>query len=461
MNKISLKIGLLFYATIFLLESISMYFLHNNILHSRVHEELTALQTRGNNHREILQSSFREETMQHIALMEARTDTQVIITAPNGTILLTSNTVIPKMEASMKLKPNNVPYKGLILEDDWQHEKYIASVSPIKINGDLKGYVYMFQKTGKIKELISGLNRHFILASVLSLLFSFLIIIFLTRFVTRPLIHMSKATRDISKGDFSVSLPKLGNDELGDLGESIKVLAKDLETLKNERSEFLASISHELRTPLTYIKGYADIARRENTAPEERKKYLEIIFEEGEKLAELIKELFNLAKMDKNTFTIDKEAILLAPYLKNIIEKISPAIQERQMELQLICPENLTIAIDPVRFEQVILNLLDNARKYSEPNTKIMIEATETDLEMIIRIKDQGKGIPAEDLPRIFDRFYRVDKSRARSLGGSGLGLSIVKQLVEAHGGMISATSTPTSGTTFSIIVPKENRLSK
>ncbi|MGG5252094.1 ATP-binding protein [Neobacillus sp. SM06] len=461
MNKISIKIGLLFYAAIFLLESISLFFLHNNILHSRVQEELTALQTRGNNHREILQSSFRKETMQHIALMESRTDTQVVITAPDGTILISSNTVIPEISTIMRLRPDKVPYKGLILEDDWQREKYIASVSPILMKGKLKGYVYMFQKTGKIKALISNLSRHFILATVLSLLFSFLIILFLTRVITRPLIHMSKATRDISKGDFSVSLPKLGNDELGDLGKSIKVLARDLEVLKNERSEFLASISHELRTPLTYIKGYADIARREHTSPEEREKYLEIIFEEGDKLAELIKELFHLAKMDQNTFSIEKESILLAPYLHSMIEKISPAIKERQMELELHCPEKLTVEIDPVRFEQVILNLLDNARKYSEPNTKIVVEAKETESETVIAIKDHGKGIPAEDLPRIFDRFYRVDKSRARSLGGSGLGLSIVKQLVEAHGGKISASSSPQSGTTFSIALPKENRLSK
>ena len=462
MKKISIKIGLLFYAAIFLLESISLFFLHNNILHSRVQEELTALQTRGNNHREILQSSFRKETMQHIALMESRTDTQVVITAPDdGSVLISSNTVIPEISTIMRLRPDKVPYKGLILEDDWKREKYIASVSPITIKGQLKGYVYMFQKTGKIKSLISNLSRHFILATVLSLLFSFLIILFLTRVITRPLIHMSKATRDISKGDFSVLLPKLGNDELGDLGESIKVLARDLEVLKNERSEFLASISHELRTPLTYIKGYADIARRERTSQEEREKYLEIIFEEGDKLAELIKELFNLAKMDQNTFSIEKESIPLAPYLHNMIEKISPAIKARQMELELNCPEKLTMEVDPVRFEQVILNLLDNARKYSEPNTKIVVKAKETESETVIAIKDHGKGIPAEDLPRIFDRFYRVDKSRARSLGGSGLGLSIVKQLVEAHGGKISAVSSPQSGTTFSITLPKENRLSK
>jgi signal transduction histidine kinase len=264
---------------------------------------------------------------------------------------------------------------------------------------------------------------------------------------------MSEATKRISKGDFSVSLPKLGKNEIGELGESIKVLASDLEILKNERNEFLASISHELRTPLTYIKGYADIARRQDTAEQDRANYLGIIFEESEKLSKLVKELFNLAKMDENNFSIEKEEIHLRPYLQTIIEKVSPALKENHMDLILECPGVLYAQIDPIRFEQVILNLLDNARKYSEPNTKIAVKVRQEDGKVHIKVQDEGKGIPEEDLPRIFERFYRVDKSRTRALGGTGLGLAIVKQLVDAHGGTVGVTSSPKIGTTFEIIL--------
>jgi two-component system, OmpR family, sensor histidine kinase ArlS len=451
--KISFKIGLVFFVSIFLLESISMFFLHNNIIHSRVHEELNALQNRGNNHREILEDAFYEETVKHISLMESRTDTQVILTDPNGRIYMSSNKVTLQMKKIVKFTPKKVPYKGIILEDDWKNEPYIASISPITINGKVNGYVYMFQKTEKIKELISGLNHHFILAGVLSLVFMFFIIIFLTRFVTHPLIQISGATKRISKGDFSVSLPKLSNDEIGELGESIKILAGDLEILKNERNEFLASISHELRTPLTYIKGYAEVARRESTNPTEREKYLGIIFEEAEKLSKLIKQLFNLAKMDENNFSIEKETVHLAPYLKVIYEKISPAFRENNMDLILQCADNIHAEVDPIRFEQVILNLLDNARKYSEPLTETLISVEEKDKHISIKVQDHGKGIPEEDIPRIFERFYRVDKSRARALGGTGLGLSIAKELVEAHGGTITVTSIPDVGTVFEIVL--------
>ncbi|MBT2727392.1 HAMP domain-containing histidine kinase [Bacillus sp. ISL-75] len=453
MNKISVKIGVLFFIAIFILEGISMVFLHNNIIHSRVHEELTSLQTRGNNHREILEASFHDETIRHIAIMEAQTDTQVILTKPDGTIYMSSNKVADEMKKIMNIKLKSVPHEGLILEDDWKNEAYIASISPVIVDNKINGYVYMFQNTKKIKDLISGLNQHFLIAGLLSLLFMIIIIIFLTRFVTHPLIQMSEATKRISKGDFSVSLPNVGKDEIGELGESIKVLASDLEILKNERNEFLASISHELRTPLTYIKGYADIARRQGTNNEDRDKYLGIIFEETGKLSKLVKELFNLAKMDENTFSIEKEEVHLLPYFQTIIEKVSPALMDYQMEIILECPDHLYAKIDPMRFEQVILNLLDNARKYSEPQTKIDVVVKRIDGGIHMIVQDEGKGIPEEDLPRIFERFYRVDKSRTRALGGTGLGLSIVKQLVEAHGGTIEVSSSRNIGTTFELIL--------
>ncbi|MEH7439164.1 HAMP domain-containing sensor histidine kinase [Neobacillus drentensis] len=453
MNKISFKIGLLFFLAIFLLETISMFFLHNNIIHSRVHEELSALQTRGNNHREVLEASFHDETIRHIAMMEAQTDTQVILTKPDGSIYMSSNKVTDEMKQILRDTPKKIPHEGLILEDNWKNATYIASISPVVVDQQIDGYVYMFQNTQKIKDLISGLNQHFLLAGLLSLLFMIIIIVFLTRVVTHPLIKMSEATKRISKGDLSVSLPKLGKDEIGDLGESIKVLASDLEILRNERNEFLASISHELRTPLTYIKGYADIARRKETNEQDRKHYLDIIHEESLKLSNLVKELFNLAKMDENTFSIEKEEVHLRPYFHGIIEKVSPALKEQHMDLLLECTDDLYLAIDPIRFEQVILNLLDNARKYSEPYTQIKVEVKSMSGKVHIKVQDNGKGIPEEDLPRIFERFYRVDKSRTRALGGSGLGLAIVKQLVEAHGGTVEVKSSTNKGTTFEIVL--------
>ncbi|WP_175384396.1 sensor histidine kinase [Bacillus sp. FJAT-27225] len=358
MNKISLKIGFFFFLAIFLLETVLMFALHNNIIHSRVHDELSALKTRGNNHREILEKNFHEETIRHIALMESRTDTVVILTDSAGTIVMSSNEVAPAMEAIMAKRPSDISGLGVILEDDWKDKPYISSASPVDFQDGTVGTVFMFQGTDKIKELISGMNQHFLIAGLMSLLFMIGVIFFLSRFLTEPLVQMNEATKKIRKGDYSFTLPKRSRDEVGELGESIEILARELDRLKSERNDFLGSISHELRTPLTYIKGYAEIAQRPELDPGDRDKYLGIITEEASKLAKLVKELFNLARMDENTFSIDKISVELNPYLQGIFNKIAPVFEEKRMKLELVCPNDIAAIIDPVRFEQVILNLL-------------------------------------------------------------------------------------------------------
>jgi signal transduction histidine kinase len=158
-----------------------------------------------------------------------------------------------------------------------------------------------------------------------------------------------------------------------------------------------------------------------------------------------------MARMDVNTFTISKEIVQLSSFLQNIHEKVLPAFTNERIQLNLECKDDLFIDIDPSRFEQVILNLLDNALKYSNEYTVTTIKTTECNGWISISIIDQGVGIPPEDVPHIFDRLYRVEKSRARDTGGFGLGLSIVKQLVEIQGGTISVKSNLEQGTCFTI----------
>ncbi|MGA9225975.1 MAG: HAMP domain-containing sensor histidine kinase [Mesobacillus sp.] len=449
MDRISMKIGAVFFITILLVEGILFYFLHSSIIHSRIDEELASLQTRGNNHRDILETSYLEETIHHITSMESRTETHVVITDRNGEIVSASIPVDRTITEIIEKSPMHIVRDGLILEDDWQDKKYIASVSPL----DNNGAVYMFKNTQRVQGLIARLNKHFWLAGILLLSSMAIITLFLSRFITKPVIKMNEATLKIRKGDYSVALPRLGNDELGELGESIQVLADDLNHIKKQRNEFLASISHELRTPLTYIKGYADIAGKDGTAPEDRSRYLQIIHEEASKLSELIKGLFDLAKMDENTFTIHKEKFELCAFLRSIHSKIEPSYIDKEITLNLICDGEVYIEADPIRFEQIILNLLDNARKYSEAGSTTTIEVFEKSGKTHLLVKDEGKGIPKEDIPWIFERFYRVDKSRSKALGGSGLGLAIVKELVEAHGGKITCTSQLHAGSTFEIIL--------
>jgi signal transduction histidine kinase len=456
MKNLSLKLGLLFLLILFGLETFTFFFLHSTLVESRVEEELIALQTRGNSHRAILERHFDNDTISHVALMESEANTDVVITNIKKEMLGSSVKSSIIQEYIDRPIPS-VPREGQTIGDNWTDEDYISTVSPIKQEGQLIGYVYMFQDTVWIQSLISRLNEQFLLAGVIAVTFTITIIIFLSKALAKPLIKMKEATSQISKGDFSVSLPKTGDDELGDLAQSIQLLANDLSYLKEERSEFLSSISHELRTPLTYIKGYADIVQKRNLTAEERNQYLTIILEETNRLSDMVKNLFDLAKIDKNSFDIHKTPIDLHDFMRKIEAKFAPAFMDKRMILEVNCPEAIQLNADASRLEQIIFNLLDNSIKYSSPDGKTAINVSRHKKNIIIRIKDNGKGIPDHKLPYIFNRFYRVDKSRTRALGGTGLGLAIVKELIHAHGGTITVKSRENAGTEFELVFKGDN----
>jgi len=296
-----------------------MFFLHTSLTNSRGEEELTSLQARGNSHRTILERNFDKETLAHIVLMESEEDTDVVITNISGTILASSNPH-PEIKDYINQLENTVPYNGEILQRHWKNEKYIATISPIQKQQRTVGYVFMFQNTDSIHALMERLNKHFLIVGFVSGLVTIAVIIVLSRKLAHPLIQMKEATMKMSNGDFSVALSSNGRDELSDLAIAIQHLSDELNHLRQDRKDFLSSIAHELRTPLTFIKGYADILYKRNLTEQDRQKYLGIIIEETNRLSHLIRELFDLAKMDENSFIIEKECLQLNEFLANIGE---------------------------------------------------------------------------------------------------------------------------------------------
>ncbi|MGG0719930.1 ATP-binding protein [Robertmurraya massiliosenegalensis] len=451
MKNLSIKLGILFFIIIFSLITSLLFYLHRGIADTRAEEEIEALQTRGNSHRSVLEKHFKEDTIGHVVLMESESRTDVVITNQRGEVILASKP-IEQFEKYVPLPGQQIPREGQVIENNWKTEPYIATISPIYLHNELMGYVFMFENTESVHLLMNSLNEHFFLAGILSVIFTLIIIIFLSKGITKPLITMKEATYQISKGNFSVSFPKASKDELGELAKSIESLATELNYLKQQRSEFLASISHELRTPLTYIKGYTDIVRKRNLSEEDQKKYLTIISEETNRLSSLIKELFDLAKMDQNTFLIHKQNLDLQPFLKKMSQKLTPALTAKNIHFTLDCQPEIHLMADPIKLDQILINLLDNAIKYSADGAKIELKAWKVKGLIHLTIEDNGKGIPEKDLPFIFNRFYRVDKSRTRTLGGTGLGLAIVQELVHAHDAEISVTSKEDAGTKFELL---------
>ncbi|MFC0525443.1 sensor histidine kinase [Pontibacillus salicampi] len=460
MNKLSFKLGVLILICIMIVEGILFFFLYTNLANSRIEEVLDNLLTRGNSHRDVLEKSFNESTLNHVALMESEADTIVMITDDKQNVIAQSEPMNAEINQLIAKPLSNISHQGVILHEEWKSSSFVASVSPIQINGGNRGYVYMFSQTTVIKSVINQLSNQFLLAGFIAILLTVVAIFILSHFITRPLVRMKRATEEIIKGDSKVSLESNRKDELGQLANSIVILSDELERLKQDRKEFLASISHELRTPLTYIKGYANIASRDMISNEERQEYLGIIREETDHVTHLVKNLFDLAKMDQNQFVIQKEDVNLCDMLKKVRDKMHPILNDNQLRLNITCPDNIIIYVDPDRFQQVILNLMDNAIKHSPNQSTINIDVKINMGKVAITVQDEGEGIPEEEVPFIFERLYRIDKSRSRELGGSGLGLSIVKEIIEKHGGEVKVESVIGDGTKMTILLKEEDIVS-
>jgi signal transduction histidine kinase len=456
MKKISLRLGFYFLLVTLLIEAILFISLYTTIVHSRVQEEIDALLARGNSHRDVLQKHFDSTTISHVALMESEATTKVIITDSKKNILAQSKNIDGEMNEHLHKNMDNIPSTGVVISSHWQSSDYICTISPIISNDKLEGYVYMFLGTESIQALVENITFKFKMVAFLTVGLSILTIFLFSRFITKPLVKMKKATEKISNGDLTVSLQVTSKDELGQLATSIQKLANDLQYMQKERSEFLASVAHELRTPLTFVKGYADIAKRPHISKIEQEEYLNIIQEEVEHITRLVQDLFALAQMEQHTLHIQKEHVLLHEYMEKIVTKIKPTLVEKNMNIHIHCPATLVAHIDKVRFEQVLLNVLSNACTYSSNDTSISIAITQQKEKTVLKIQDQGIGIPEQDLPHIFDKFYRVDKSRTRATGGTGLGLAIVKEIVELHGGTITISSQIQAGTTVTITLPNK-----
>lgn len=455
-NRLALKIGLIFFVFIVSIELFLFATLYITYVNERVDEVMSNLLARGNTHSEVLEDSFNESTLSHVAMMESSSDFTVIITDETGNELAHSDRIEPEMLAVLgHADIEQVPEQGEILEDNWQDERFIATDSPITIGGEHRGHVFMFAETTPIQAMVDRMRNQFVLGGLIAALLTLITIFFLSRFITLPLIRMKEATEQLGKGRSGVALHLERNDELGELANAITRLSNDLDRLKQERNDFLASISHELRTPLTYMKGYADIASRPGLTEQERAEYLAIIQEETANLTVLIKQLFELAQLDHNQFSIQKERVQIDALCHSVAALVRPAFKDKNIAISVECEPDISAPIDPARFQQVLLNILDNARKHSEPDTTVTLRGGQDKESIFISVTDQGEGIPEKDVPFVFDRLYRVDKSRSRKLGGSGLGLAIAKELVESHGGHIRIDSAPGAGTMVTITLRK------
>jgi len=227
-----------------------------------------------------------------------------------------------------------------------------------------------------------------------------------------------------------------------------------LRRLENLRREFVANVSHELKTPITSIKGFVEtLLDGAIEQPEDARRFLGIIARHADRLHSIVEDLLSLSRIEQGVERgeIPLESNPVRPSVQAAIQACQMRADEKNITVRLNVAEDVRAWTNPPLLEQAVVNLVDNAIKYSEPDKQVLVEAAATGGEVYLIVKDEGCGIEAEHLDRIFERFYRVDSGRSRSLGGTGLGLAIVKHIAQAHGGRVSVESTPGQGSTFTI----------
>jgi two-component system sensor histidine kinase BaeS len=284
-----------------------------------------------------------------------------------------------------------------------------------------------------------SVTRVVVAATVVAVLASVGLAIVLARMLVRPLAEIGRAARRIADGDYAARVPREGPEELKSLADSFNQMAAALERQEEMRRDFIANAAHELRTPLTNLQGYLE-ALRDGVITADRATY-ESLHEEADRLVRLSRSLDALAEGDAGTSPARLVELDLASAIRSAIDLAAPSAERAGLRMEADVPAALPAHADPDRLAQVLANLLSNAVHYTPEGGLVSVRAERRPGDILVSVANTGDGIPAEDLDRVFERFYRVEKSRDRGRGGAGIGLAIVKQLVESFGGRVGAES--------------------
>lgn len=306
-----------------------------------------------------------------------------------------------------------------------------------------------------VKDAVNQLRSMLVLTGIGAVFLALGMTYIVSRKMSQPLLQMENVARRMAMGDLDARAEARTDDEIGSLARTLNELGDELKRYRDTRSEFFANISHELRTPITYLEGYSQVLSEGLIeSEEEMKQYLQIIRDEARRMKRLVDDLFELSRMEEGKLSINEEWVDLSEVLWRVGNRIGPGAAAKGLELDLDIGTDVPLVRgDGNRMEQIFLNLLDNAVRYTNQG-KIRVRLGRDHSQVVAQISDTGVGIPREELPYVFERFYRVEKSRSREFGGTGLGLAIVKKLVELQNGQIEVESEVNRGTTFTVRFP-------
>ncbi len=358
-----------------------------------------------------------------------------------------------------------VDSSGVIIADTQQAQlgqkldpQQVSNSIPIVVAGKYVGYLTaeggMNAIVNNEQTVLQRLNRSVLLAGVISVVFGLVVSSALAYTLLRPVQALTVAAKKLAEGDLSQRVVVHGKDELADLGHTFNQMADSLQQAEEARRAMTADIAHELRTPLAVQRANLE-ALQDGVYPLSVENLVPVI-DQNHLLTHLVEDLRTLALADAGQIELERVPTDLVSMVGRVVERFQPQAVPQQVQLVIVPPAAPLppMLIDPIRLEQILTNLLSNALRYSPAGGQVELAIVSTQTDALVRVHDTGPGIPPEALPYIFGRFYRVEKSRARSEGGSGLGLAIARQLARAHGGDLTVTNHPSGGAQFTLILP-------
>jgi signal transduction histidine kinase len=321
---------------------------------------------------------------------------------------------------------------------------------PIIEDGTIINYVFVHKQLSQIDASLVDIYMQILLSVAISAALGIVLTYIFTRNILRPLTVVNKGAQQLSKGNFDIYLEVKSTDEIGQFADTFNTLAQDLKKHESTRESFVANVSHELRSPLTSIQGLLQAVLDGTVKQDDAEHYLNIVLGETKRLSLLISDLLDLARIESGQFPMKIEEVDINEMIRRALIMFESKIDAKKLEVEvLISDDRVFVYADPNRLAQVLQNVIDNAVKFAGEGGRLRISTLLTDVSVFVSINNSGEVIGREDLPYVFDRFYKADKAHTREKEGTGIGLSLVRKILSEHRQKIWVESDEVDGTTF------------
>jgi signal transduction histidine kinase len=390
-------------------------------------------------------------------------DTTIFITDINGKTLLCTEGNNCTRHQTYRLPQealHSADEDGIYTENGrlfgYYKEPQYTVCMPIRTTGtnQTAGYLFVSADTAELHQFLNEMIKIFILCAILVLIIVFVVTYFVTMKMVRPLREMAVAAKKFGQGDFTSRIRIDSDDEIGQLAMAFNNMAKSLTGLEAMRRSFIANVSHELRTPMTSIAGFIDGILDGTIGPEKQSHYLRIVSDEVKRLSRLVRSMLNLSRIEAGELKVQTTPFNVLEVICETVFSFEQSINSKHLDIRGLDTEKIMVDADPDLIHQVVYNLIENAVKFVNEGGYLEFSFNTDNKMTYIGVRNSGEGLSKEEIPRVFDRFYKTDRSRGMDKNGVGLGLYLVRSIINLHGGDIIVKSAPGEYTEFVFSVP-------